>query len=195
MHCNAGGYLSYLYPAMFDHKTEDLPWHPCLEVVSDAEDKLNMMLSRRVVSMRKVADYDYAKADEYRAAVAARAEERGLAGVGLKSRLANAYDSWYDVHKEELVTVPAASSALTSDAGAAGAAGAEAALTSDVKRYVLNADAVPELDSKRSQKQHRRRLLRQAKRLERVVAESERSASSAGAPDEEGEERATTPSA
>ena len=63
-----GGRLVYVIPSFatdFD-PTVDLPRHPCLELVHVCYQPLSSAeLGRRVVSMRKIADYDGSKRDDY----------------------------------------------------------------------------------------------------------------------------------
>lgn len=48
------------------HGREDVPKHPCLEFVSNSEDKLTQMISRRLITMRKREEYDERKQAEYK---------------------------------------------------------------------------------------------------------------------------------
>lgn len=67
----AGGRLVYIIPSFakdFD-AAADLPQHPCLELVHVCFQPLGPDLGRRMVALRKCADYDVSKRAEYRAAV------------------------------------------------------------------------------------------------------------------------------
>lgn len=62
-----GGRLVYVIPSFatdFDCN-EDLPQHPCLKVVHLSYQPFTMELGRRMVTMRKVQDYDPALRDAY----------------------------------------------------------------------------------------------------------------------------------
>ena len=48
------------------HGELEVPEHPCLELISNSEEKLQTHVSRRLVTMRKVKEYDSAKRDEYK---------------------------------------------------------------------------------------------------------------------------------
>ena len=45
------------------HTDDEYPRHPCLELVSNSEEKLTLLISRRLITMKKVCEYDptYAK--------------------------------------------------------------------------------------------------------------------------------------
>ena len=43
---------------MSRHTDEEVPQHPCLELVSNSEEKLTLLISRRLITMKKVAEYD-----------------------------------------------------------------------------------------------------------------------------------------
>ena len=108
-----GGRLVYLYPALrTGHSRALLPAHPCLEVVSDGEEPLTGMLSRRVVCMVKVAPYEARARSEYRAFHDAAAARAGVLGRSVKSRLGDAYDAWFQKHGDAALAT--ASSALPS---------------------------------------------------------------------------------
>jgi len=66
-----GGRLVYIIPSFandFD-AANDLPQHPCLEMVHVCFQPLGTDLGRRMVAMRKIVDYDDSKRSEYMAAV------------------------------------------------------------------------------------------------------------------------------
>ena len=48
------------------HGEKDIPEHPCLELVSNSEEKLQTHVSRRLVTMKKTAEYDEKKEEEYK---------------------------------------------------------------------------------------------------------------------------------
>ena len=43
-----------------------MPHHPCLELVSNSEDKLTLLISRRLITMKKVREYEYERREEYK---------------------------------------------------------------------------------------------------------------------------------
>ena len=60
------GRLVYLLPVAIDKYREDiLPRHPCLKLVANSEDFLTLKVSRRLITMEKVAPYDEARKQEY----------------------------------------------------------------------------------------------------------------------------------
>lgn len=61
-----GGRLVYLLPVLqTEYMERHLVSHPCLKIVANCEQKLRFPLSRRLVTMVKVTEYDYSKADFY----------------------------------------------------------------------------------------------------------------------------------
>ena len=40
------------------HTDDEVPQHPCLELVSNSEEKLTLLISRRLITMKKIADGD-----------------------------------------------------------------------------------------------------------------------------------------
>lgn len=60
------GRLVYLLPVAIDkYKQDILPRHPCLKLVANSEDFLTLKVSRRLITMEKVAHYDEAQSEEY----------------------------------------------------------------------------------------------------------------------------------
>lgn len=49
-----GGRLAYLLPTTVGYSDDELPVHPCLAVVSNSEQPLSRLFSRRLVTMQKV---------------------------------------------------------------------------------------------------------------------------------------------
>ena len=45
---------------------QSIPLHPCLRVVANSEDKLTLLLSRRLITMEKIAEYEADKREMYR---------------------------------------------------------------------------------------------------------------------------------
>ena len=43
---------------MYRHKEKEVPEHPCLELISNSEEKLQTNVSRRLITMRKVKEYE-----------------------------------------------------------------------------------------------------------------------------------------
>jgi hypothetical protein len=81
-----GGRLAYLLPTAVGYTDAELPIHPCLKVVSNSEQKLSGLLSRRLVTMEKVAEYDWSKTEEYRA-IAERHAASAPSYADLKKRI------------------------------------------------------------------------------------------------------------
>lgn len=80
-----GGRLVFLLPVLAtEYCDADVPSHPCLEVIANAENPLNLMLSRRMIVMRKTQHYETARRLEYAARVhvgrATGAEEMAVSG-------------------------------------------------------------------------------------------------------------------
>ena len=46
------------------HGEKEVPEHPCLELVSNSEEKLQTHVSRRLVTMKKTAEYEENKEEE-----------------------------------------------------------------------------------------------------------------------------------
>ena len=40
------------------HTDDEFPQHPCLELVSNSEEKLTLLISRRLITMKKTCEYD-----------------------------------------------------------------------------------------------------------------------------------------
>ena len=65
-----GGRFVYLLPVVIaEYDVSQVPQHPCLKIIANSEQRLSTKLARRLITMEKVADYDYAKADAYIAEV------------------------------------------------------------------------------------------------------------------------------
>lgn len=47
------------------HSEKEVPEHPCLELISNSEDKLTLLISRRLITMKKIKEYDQTKKNEY----------------------------------------------------------------------------------------------------------------------------------
>ena len=49
------------------HTDDEVPQHPCLELVSNSEEKLTLLISRRLITMKKIAEYDpsYGQSTEF----------------------------------------------------------------------------------------------------------------------------------
>ncbi|KAK8831872.1 hypothetical protein WA577_001929 [Blastocystis sp. JDR] len=61
-----GGRLTYLLPTFGAHGKEEVPRHPCFELVANSEDKLTQLISRRLVTMKKVRAYEAERREEYK---------------------------------------------------------------------------------------------------------------------------------
>lgn len=65
-----GGRLVYVIPSFSDFNVEtDLPQHECLRLVHVCYQPFTMDLGRRIVAMKKVAEYDESRRDKYMARV------------------------------------------------------------------------------------------------------------------------------
>lgn len=59
-----GGRLVYWLPVYTPEYTEKMvPWHPCLRLVSNCEQKLSSHTARRLITMEKVKEFE--NPDEY----------------------------------------------------------------------------------------------------------------------------------
>jgi tRNA (guanine10-N2)-methyltransferase len=100
-----GGRLCYLYPCLPAEYAETvLPRHPCLRLICDPEERLGHMLSRRLVTMEKVAAWHGPHAAQaYRVDAVAAAVAAGTAGAGgsLRERMGRALDEWYSETKSD----------------------------------------------------------------------------------------------
>ena len=61
-----GGRIAYLLPTFGEHKEKEVPEHPCLEFISNSEEKLQTNVSRRLITMKKVKEYEIGKEMEYK---------------------------------------------------------------------------------------------------------------------------------
>lgn len=61
------GRIAYLLPTYGEHDEKDIPEHPCLKLISNSEEKLQTHVSRRLVTMQKVREYEEDKEMEYKA--------------------------------------------------------------------------------------------------------------------------------
>jgi tRNA (guanine10-N2)-methyltransferase len=65
-----GGRLVYVIPSFADFDPDaDLPLHSCLELVHCCYQPLSVELGRRIVAMKKIAEYDPSIRDQYHATV------------------------------------------------------------------------------------------------------------------------------
>ena len=53
-----GGRLTFLLPTTYDFTDDDLPKHPCLNVVANSEQPLNQKMGRRLITMEKLVDWN-----------------------------------------------------------------------------------------------------------------------------------------
>lgn len=53
-----GGRLVFWMPSTLEYKESDLPRHPCLRLVSNSLQQLNLRWGRRLITMEKCAEYD-----------------------------------------------------------------------------------------------------------------------------------------
>jgi tRNA (guanine10-N2)-methyltransferase len=52
-----GGRLVFLLPTTYDFSDDDLPKHPCLNVVANSEQPLNQKMGRRLITLAKVREF------------------------------------------------------------------------------------------------------------------------------------------
>lgn len=55
-----------------------IPLHPCLRIVANSEDKLTLLLSRRLITMEKIAEYEMKKREMYREVTRKSLIEQGI---------------------------------------------------------------------------------------------------------------------
>ena len=55
-----------------------IPLHPCLRIVANSEDKLTLLLSRRLITMEKIAEYEMEKREMYREVTRKSLIEQGI---------------------------------------------------------------------------------------------------------------------
>lgn len=55
-----------------------IPLHPCLRIVANSEDKLTLLLSRRLITMEKIAEYEVEKREMYREVTRKSLIEQGI---------------------------------------------------------------------------------------------------------------------
>lgn len=60
------------------HDRSAVPDHPCLELVANSEDKLTLLISRRLITMVKTKEYEKERGEEYRAVTRKSLEEKGI---------------------------------------------------------------------------------------------------------------------
>ena len=60
------------------HDRDAVPVHPCLELVANSEDKLTLLISRRLITMVKTKEYERGRSEEYRAVTRNSLEEKGI---------------------------------------------------------------------------------------------------------------------
>lgn len=61
------GRLVYLLPVAVEFYSEEmLPTHPCFKLISNCEDFLSLRVSRRLITMEKIEEYDWTRVDEYK---------------------------------------------------------------------------------------------------------------------------------
>jgi len=86
-----GGRLVYIIPSMTDFDAEvDLPRHYCLELVHVCYQPLQTELGRRVVTMKKVKEYNPAQKEEYLSYVWANGPESAEKCANIRERLIEA---------------------------------------------------------------------------------------------------------
>jgi hypothetical protein len=90
------GRLVYLIPTPYDFTIADLPRHPCLEIIAMSEQSLSTRHGRRLVTMRKIADYSEGYEEEFRQYKAAvlSGEDQGFGQLKLKLEAALASDAF-----------------------------------------------------------------------------------------------------
>lgn len=182
-----GGRLTFLYAATGGFSPSMLPCHPCLVLAQDcAGEALTPFLSRRIITMVKVAPYDFAKAAEYREVGEAAARASGTLSVGLRERMGDAYDAWLASRRKEL---PALVDRLVRSKGSCGGAAElehespreEAAAAAAERAGGEASDGGEQAPVSRGQlKKDAKRLIRQMQREQRLAAAA--AAASEGTP-------------
>mgnify|MGYP005992120691 CR=1 FL=1 len=76
-----GGRLVYLLPTTVDFVLEEVPRHPCLELLGTCDQQLGMVLARRCVIMQKNKPYLHSEEGQYAAAIAATEATAQAMGV------------------------------------------------------------------------------------------------------------------
>lgn len=161
-----------------------LPFHPCLSLLQDCPgESLTPFLARRIITVVKAARYDPARTAEYRAAGEAAARACGTLDVGLRSRIGDAYEAWLSSRRKELPALIGqlvrggggskdASAAVAAQEGVEVVAGADVPepLVGESSREASDGAAVPAA-SRGQLKKDAKRLIRQLKREQRLVAE------------------------
>lgn len=61
-----GGRLVYLFPTFGPHEKYQVPCHQCLKLVNNCEQGITLNISRRLITMEKVLEYDISKKEEYK---------------------------------------------------------------------------------------------------------------------------------
>jgi hypothetical protein len=166
----AGGRLTYLYPTTVGYEPRLLPVHPCLALVQDCPgETLTPFLSRRIITMQKVAAYDDSQALVYRAQAEAAGLAAGTLHSGLRDRMGEAYERWFTERKE---TLPAMVQQLVRRKHVDGNA-ADALISEPVEPALAAANTTACLNSTLSRgqlKKDAKRLVRQLRRAEKLEA-------------------------
>lgn len=174
----AGGRITFLYAATGGFTASLLPCHPCLALAQDcAGEALTPFLSRRIITMVKVAPYDFSKVAEYRAAGEAAARSSGTLDVGLRERMGEAYDVWLTSRRKELPTLVhrlVRGKVSGGDGGGSAEHGAllpgEVAATSELGGDVASGNEQQAPVSRGQLKKDAKRLIRQMQREQRLAA-------------------------
>ena len=66
-----------------------IPLHPCLRIVANSEDKLTLLLSRRLITMEKIAEYEMEKREMYREVTKKSLIEQGISYNDLMKTVGN----------------------------------------------------------------------------------------------------------
>eukprot|EP01034_Spumella_vulgaris_P026253 gene26253-32800_t len=96
-----GGRLAYLIPTTYDFSEQDLPVHPCMEMVKICHQSLSTRHGRRAVFMRKYREYTPALETEfnaYKQTIMSGEDRAGFGGLMTKLRAALAADSFENVN-------------------------------------------------------------------------------------------------
>ena len=181
----AGGRLTFLYASTTDYTPAMLPYHPCLSLLQDCPgESLTPFLARRIITVVKSARYDPARTAEYRVAGEAAARACGTLDVGLRSRIGDAYEAWLSSRRKELPALIGqlvrggggskkdASTAVAAQECLAAVAGTDVPdpMAAESSREASDGAAAPAA-SRGQLKKDAKRLIRQLKREQRLVAE------------------------
>ena len=94
-----GGRLVYWLPTTDQYSDADVPRHPCLALLANAEQVLSLRLRRRLITMEKTCAYDAAR--HSRAALAAAASSSSPSDAAAQHVPAHAHVSDYFLKRKQ----------------------------------------------------------------------------------------------